>query len=164
MTKQEQGIVLFLIFSLLIGSVVTLYDRFFAEEILPEVNPQLVGKFLNRSDEIAASSDSLEIRGTLQGTFQLGANDNSKAKPSEAQSSESKFLIDINTANQVELQRIPRIGPVLAKRIIDYRKINGKFKDLGELRRVKGIGEATLGKMLPYVSIKEGASEKTNKP
>ena len=61
--------------------------------------------------------------------------------------------ININTASSAELERIPGIGPVLSGRIVEYREQNGDFTSLQELVKVKGIGEKSLAKMLPYMRI-----------
>ena len=50
--------------------------------------------------------------------------------------------MNINTANQSELDRLPGIGPSLAERIIEYREENGNFKNIEDLQNVKGIGDA----------------------
>ncbi len=55
--------------------------------------------------------------------------------------------IDINSAGAAELDRLPGVGPVIARRIIDYRESHGAFKRLSDVDRVKGIGPATLKKM-----------------
>lgn len=55
--------------------------------------------------------------------------------------------IDVNTADAATLQRLPGVGPVLARRIVAYREANGPFGDAEELVEVSGIGEATLRKM-----------------
>ncbi len=49
-------------------------------------------------------------------------------------------LIDINQATIEHLEALPGIGPVLAQRIIDYRKRRGGFKTIDDLRAVPGIG------------------------
>ena len=54
--------------------------------------------------------------------------------------------VNINTANQTELESLPGIGPVKAKAILEYRKKNGGFKSVKELTRVDGIGPVTLKK------------------
>jgi competence protein ComEA len=56
-------------------------------------------------------------------------------------------VVDINTANQTELDRLPGIGPKLAKEIVEYRKKNGPFKSVDELTKVKGIGPKSLEKL-----------------
>jgi comEA protein len=61
--------------------------------------------------------------------------------------------ININTANQTELELLPRIGPATAKNILDYRQANGGFKTLDELVNVKRIGPKTLETIKPYLII-----------
>ncbi len=65
--------------------------------------------------------------------------------------------LNVNTATVQELQLLPRVGPALAQRIIDFRTANGVFKAPEELTRVKGIGETSFALLKPYVSI-EGAT------
>ena len=55
--------------------------------------------------------------------------------------------ININTATSQELQTLPRIGPTLAQRIIEYRQTSGGFSTVDDLTNVKGIGEKTLEKI-----------------
>jgi comEA protein len=59
--------------------------------------------------------------------------------------------IDINLANKDELVKLPRIGPAMANRIIEYREINGPFSSHNELTKVKGIGKKTLELIKPYL-------------
>jgi len=61
-----------------------------------------------------------------------------------AKASNDKNLININTAGVDELVKLPRIGPKIAQRIVDYREKNGKFKKLEDLINVNGIGEKTF--------------------
>lgn len=117
-TKQEQGIVLFLIFTLLVGSLVTLYNRYFKQVELPEVKSQLIEEFYKHAKV------------------------------------EKEFLINVNKANSQELQNLPKIGPIIAKRIIEYRQKNGEFKTLEQLKDVQGIGVMTLKLIEPYISLK----------
>ena len=64
------------------------------------------------------------------------------------------LLVDLNTATQAELERVPGIGPVLAQRIIAYRQRYGRFKTVHELRFIQGIGQHTFDKIKPYVTIR----------
>lgn len=62
--------------------------------------------------------------------------------------------VDINIANWAELDNLPHIGPVLSKRIIEYREKNGKFENIEDLLKVSGIGEKTLEKIREYIEVK----------
>jgi len=52
-----------------------------------------------------------------------------------------KGKVNINTAPAAELETLPRIGPKVAQRIVDYRAQNGDFKRVEELMKVRGIGQ-----------------------
>lgn len=54
--------------------------------------------------------------------------------------------IDINKADIETLSKLPGIGPVKSKAIVDYREKKGEFKSLIELTNVKGIGEGIYQK------------------
>jgi len=62
--------------------------------------------------------------------------------------------ININKATKDELIRLPRIGPKMADRIIEYRKTTGPFRNIKEIKKVKGIGDKTFIKLAPYIIIK----------
>ena len=66
-------------------------------------------------------------------------------------------VVNINTAGVEQLQLLPRVGPALAQRIIEFREAHGPFDSIDELVAVKGIGETSLGNLSPYV-ITEGAT------
>ena len=61
--------------------------------------------------------------------------------------------ININTATSQELQTLPRIGPALAQRIIEYRRISGEFSTVDDLTNVKGVGEKTLEKIRDSITV-----------
>jgi len=67
--------------------------------------------------------------------------------------SDSIIRININTATKQQLQKIPGIGATIAQRIINYRNQHGSFKSLEELCLVKGIGNAKLQKIKPYIEL-----------
>jgi len=79
----------------------------------------------------------------------------SKNKASKEKISEELLpsSININTASESELEKLPRIGPKIAARIINYRKEVGYFTTTDDLLKVKGIGKKTLENLLPYIYV-----------
>lgn len=61
--------------------------------------------------------------------------------------------VNLNTATPEQLAALPRVGPVLAQRIIDWRKEHEGFKTTGDLDSVGGIGSKMLETLLPLVTI-----------
>ena len=61
--------------------------------------------------------------------------------------------VNVNTAGLEELITLPGVGPALAQAIIDERLLHGFFYYPEDLLCVKGIGEKTLVKLLPYVTL-----------
>lgn len=62
--------------------------------------------------------------------------------------------VNVNTADAEELALLPRVGPALAKRILEYREANGDFEVAEDLMLVRGIGERTFDLMEPFVALK----------
>lgn len=61
--------------------------------------------------------------------------------------------VNINEANQSELENLPGIGSSIAKRIIEYREENGKFQKKEDIQKVKGIGDAKYSNIKDHISI-----------
>ncbi len=62
-------------------------------------------------------------------------------------------LIDLNNADQAELETLPRIGPAIAQRIIEWRETNGRFGSVDDLLAVSGIGEKLLAGIRDLVRV-----------
>lgn len=60
--------------------------------------------------------------------------------------------IDINLADQVDLDSLPGIGPELARRIVTYREKHGPFHKIGDLERIRGIGKKKRAALQPHLT------------
>jgi len=97
--------------------------------------------------QLRATDSAAESRAAGKG----GAGTRGKAKaPKEP---EKPLVIDVDVAAAVELDRLPRIGPVLAARIVNEREANGPFGSLVELQRVSGVGPKLAETIRPYVTF-----------
>jgi competence ComEA-like helix-hairpin-helix protein len=61
--------------------------------------------------------------------------------------------LNLNTATEEQLMLLPTVGPSKAERIITWRKKNGGFKRIADLRRVKGFGYKTFKRLEPFLDI-----------
>ena len=61
--------------------------------------------------------------------------------------------VNINTAGVEQLATLPRVGPVLAQRIVEWRAEHGNFRRVEELDAVDGVGPKMLAALLPLVRV-----------
>lgn len=80
-------------------------------------------------------------------------NESADNKELNVQVTES-VIININTADVEELQKLKGIGETYAQRIVDYRLENGEFKAVAELLNVKGIGNKRLEDIKAFIKLK----------
>ncbi len=71
----------------------------------------------------------------------------------EENSINSSSKVNINTATQTELELLSGIGPSIASKIISYRKENGKFKTIEDIKNVPGIGEAKFNSIQDQITV-----------
>lgn len=142
-TRQEQRAILFLLSALGAGSIVWIYRQSLPA---PPVNPAQVAAL--EAYAKALQRDTLDV-------LPQTAKPHSNEMPRLAQTLPPGVTtpVDLNAATEADLVRLPGIGPVIAKRIVEYREVNGPFKQLRDLRRVKGIGAKTYEKIAPLVKI-----------
>jgi competence ComEA-like helix-hairpin-helix protein len=72
------------------------------------------------------------------------------------------LALDPNLASAADLEAIPGIGPVLAKRIVEFREEHGPFQLVEALLAVKGLGPGKLEKIRPYLEITRLGSDREN--
>ena len=73
--------------------------------------------------------------------------------PVGAAAAETDTRVDLNTADAAALDTLPRIGPALAQRIIEWRDDNGRFTSVEDLLAVPGIGDKMLEALRGLVRI-----------
>ena len=102
-----------------------------------------------------APEPSIDERAALEA--QIAAVDSARAgrhrtgdRPSP---SGAAAIIDVDVATAAQLEVLPRVGPALAKRIVEDRAANGPFGSLDALQRVKGIGPAMAKTLAPRVTF-----------
>ena len=130
-TKQERLLILFLLFGILFGAGLKILKVNVHSKEQPPITKYrlLEEKIVNKANEI----DSL-----------MGSNQ-----------ALTQQQININNATVNELVKLPQVGPVLAKRIFEYRKESGEFKNISELTKVRGIGKKKLEKIKPFIIVKK---------
>ncbi|MFW5972559.1 MAG: ComEA family DNA-binding protein [Bacteroidota bacterium] len=76
-----------------------------------------------------------------------------QVNPAERSSSPAapEFPVDINMAGASDLQRLPRIGPAIAERILEHRQRYGPFRSIEDLMAVRGIGPRTMESLRPMI-------------
>ncbi|MEH7353223.1 helix-hairpin-helix domain-containing protein [Neobacillus drentensis] len=67
--------------------------------------------------------------------------------------SQNQGKININKANEQELQNLPGIGPAKAAAIIEYRNASGPLKVVEDLKSISGIGEKTFEKLKDLIVV-----------
>ncbi|CCQ46008.1 competence ComEA helix-hairpin-helix repeat region domain protein [Pseudarthrobacter siccitolerans] len=111
----------------------------------------------DRLNLAAVVEDGQKIHVPLQGAplpdgaGEAGDSDAGGASEGSAGTSGSK--VNLNTAGVEELDGLPKVGPVLAQRIVDWRKEHGPFKAVEELDAIDGVGPKMLEALLPLVTV-----------
>lgn len=145
LTKTERKAVIFIASVILVSIIV--------QWILPhQAGPEYYDYTLEDSLFKALSRD------TTAQVEEIKVKPREQLEKSDASNYKNVLLpnsININLADQKELERLPRIGPVTAKAIIEYRKQHGPFKRPEDLQKVRRIGPKTVEKIKPYIIIEE---------
>jgi len=136
------------VYKLLAGARVN--DAIMLAELLPEASPHS----LNLA---TALSDGQQIIVPRKGEEVFTCNIDGEGHPSGVSGithSQSGGKININSAALAELENLPGIGPVLARRIIDYRNQNGPFRTIEDLQNVSGIGAKKYSDIKDMITVK----------
>ena len=140
LTQKERFVFQFLIISVAIGlSVGTIQKTYFKPDFSEKIENE-IAEFKSLSIDI----DKSKLNYTQEN---LSKSDDIKPKISVKS-------LDVNTASKNDLMTLPKIGPVTAEKIIQYRDDFGPFKSIEDLLKIKGIGQKTLDQLKPFIQIK----------
>ena len=87
------------------------------------------------------------------GADSTGGGDSAAGGSPGAAGEGARAKVNLNTASVEQLAELPKVGPVLAQRIVDWRTEQGPFKSPEELDAVDGVGPKMLETLLPLVTI-----------
>lgn len=142
LTKDEKLVIIFLSASLAVGSALLVYKRHHPG-FAPGLRPGAENLPAPLSDTLScAQSDSA-----------LWPVETATASKSPRAANAPAAPVNINTAGQRALEKLPYIGPSMAKRIIEYRSSAGGFTSVEQLGRVKGIGPKRLEQLRKHVTV-----------
>ena len=136
--------------------------NFFNHHLLPQFeNKQKIKiEFADALTYLGKTNENFEYITMSSGDEKNDANINNSASNTSSEKSssnkESAFkisVVNINTATQTELETLPGIGPSLALKIINYRKQNGKFSSIEDIKNVSGIGDAKFENIKNYIRV-----------
>ena len=84
------------------------------------------------------------------------ASEPTEHAPTKTKSSRKQLAgkLNLNTATEEQLLMLPMVGPAKAERIVAWRKKNGGFKRVADLRHVKGFGYKSFKRLEPFLDIK----------
>lgn len=109
---------------------------------------------VDRVAEAAAQGGSVNGAGTgAPATGGSSSGSGAAAKAGGAAALPGGAPVNLNTASQAELETLPRVGPVLAQRIVEFRTQHGPFTSAEQLDDVSGVGPAMLEALLPLVTV-----------
>ena len=100
-----------------------------------------------------ANIDNINLAGIVEANQSIVISSNSTLKSYIVEMGESSSKININTANKEQLMTIPGIGEAKANNIIKYRKTNGFFSKIEDIKNVDGIGESVFESIKVYITV-----------
>lgn len=108
------------------------------------------GGWFLRGQQVSTPYEVTTVRSAVEEVLPESAEEQTSETPDSLLEGE---LINLNTADLYDLQRLPGIGEKRAQAILDDREENGPFQTVEELTRVSGIGEGILGQLQDYATV-----------
>ena len=94
-----------------------------------------------------ADLSNVNLAQPLKDGMQIRVPERADAGGSAATLAEADGKIHINTADEKKLDELPGVGPIMAKRIVEYRNEHGPFESVEDLAKIRGIGVEKLEKI-----------------
>ena len=138
--RRELWLLFLLVLALAVGSLVQQLRHGF-----PELARHL--ESLDQEEELPSNSTTSRQDGQSPGSSPFRSQ---KLSPSD-QALQSP--VDLNRADIADLQRLPGIGPITAKRIIEAREQRGRFEAIDDLLTVPGIGAKKFEAIKALVTV-----------
>lgn len=100
-----------------------------------------------------ANLDRVNLAKRIKDGMKLHVPAQKKKKITVSTSQRQVSYVSLNTATVSQLVSVKGIGPKTAERIVEYRRENGLFQSLDDLKKVKGIGPKTVERLTPYIAL-----------
>ncbi len=134
--------------------VIYVYDKNEISDYLNnEDDPKINEPCLSSSYDISNCTDDKKSEIVADHPEETYTKDTWENEDSKNVFSEDDGVVDINTASKEELMSIDYIGEAKAKAIIAYRESEGLFKNIEDIKNVKGIGEALFAKIKNHIKV-----------
>lgn len=146
-TTSEASALLFLAAVLLTG--------FVAQHVQSQATPYDAGTYAALQADFAERSSAPMVAVADSAGHEAELVTEAVPVPRSRRAKEAPVRMNLNTASVRLLQRLPRVGPKTAERIVAYREAHGSFARASHIQRVRGIGPKTFEKMEPYLFVEE---------
>lgn len=100
-----------------------------------------------------ANTDNINLAAEVESNQSIVISSNNNIKSYVGEIGETQSKVNINTADKDRLMTIPGIGSAKADNIIKYRKTNGFFKKIEDIKNVDGIGDAIFNSIKEYITV-----------
>lgn len=107
--------------------------------------------YIPTKEEIKNQEDQ-EVNRENEYVYERTKENSSQGNSDPKEASRNK-KVNINKASQEELDGLPGIGPSIASKILEYRKQNGNFKNIEDIKEVSGIGESKFEKIREMITV-----------
>ncbi len=127
---------------------------------VPVYIAQRIIKYLSKGGKFSEKSDLMKIYGFRSSDYQrlepyifIHTSSSPIYKWDKPELNDARPLVELNSATQLELEKLPQIGPKRAQRIIKYRSLLGGFYNLEQLLEVYGMDSTVFLLIKPMIRV-----------